>query len=206
MDVATALGTAGTPGDHGALAEVIARFHARMVAVASRLLRDDEEARDAVQDAYVAAVTHLDQFDGRACLSTWLHRVVVNAARMRLRARRRRPAEPLDATTLADASADVEASVERRRTQALVHRSLAELGGHHRRVLVLRDLQDGDPEHVARALGVTRGALKIRAYRARKALRDRLAHAGVAAAGVSPPRTRRSAMPCTGSRRRGRPA
>jgi RNA polymerase sigma-70 factor (ECF subfamily) len=166
--------------DHTELTDVITRWHARMVAAAARVLHDDDEARDAVQDAYLQAVRHLDRFDRRARLSTWLHRVVVNAALMRLRARRRRPVEPLDTTALVDDSASVEAAVERRQMQALVRRSLANVPGAHRAVLVLRDIEEHEPAEVARTLGVTRGALKIRAHRARKALRAELIQIGVA--------------------------
>ena len=73
-------GTARSGADQAELTRVIDRLHTRMVAVAARVLDDDDEARDAVQDGYLQAVRHLDQFDGCAQLSTWLHRIVVNAA------------------------------------------------------------------------------------------------------------------------------
>jgi RNA polymerase sigma-70 factor (ECF subfamily) len=180
MGIATAPGIAASPDDYAELTEVIARFHARMVAVAARVLNDDEEARDAVQDAYLQAVRHLDRFDRRARLSTWLHRVVVNAALMRLRARRRRPVESMENVALVDESANVEMAVERRQVQAMVRRSLADAPSAQRTVLLLRDVEERDPEEVARALGVTRAAVKVRAHRARRALRVRLVKIGIA--------------------------
>jgi RNA polymerase sigma-70 factor (ECF subfamily) len=184
--------------DQAALAAVIARFHARMVAAAARVLNDHDEAEDAVQDAYLQAVRHLDQFDRRARLSTWLHRVVTNAALMRLRARRRRPTEDMDTMLLADDTADVEAIVERRQTQALVRRSLADVPITHRTVLVLSHLEDGHPADVARRLGLTRLALKLRAHRARKVLRAHLVRSGIA--GVHPPRSSRGSAGRPGQR------
>jgi RNA polymerase sigma-70 factor, ECF subfamily len=174
-----------TAGDHAELTAVIRRFHCRMVAVAGRVLHDEEDARDAVQDAYLQAVFHLHRFDRRGQLSTWLHRIVVNAALMRLRARRRRPTEDLDTDALADDAADVELAVERRQIQALVRRSLAGVTNDQRAVLVLRDMDDRDAAEVARALGVSRGAFKSRSHRARRALRSQLMRIGIGSDGPS---------------------
>ena len=172
--------------DHAELAAVIERLHTRMVAVATRVLRDDEEAHDAVQDAYLSAVRHLDRFDRRAELATWLHRVVVNASLMRLRARRRRPTEPLDPATLPADSMSMETILHRRRMQAAVRRSLADVRPDDRLVLTMRDIDGHETAQVARTLRVTPGAVKVRAFRARKALRARLVQLGVTS---SPPRS-----------------
>ena len=165
--------------DDAELAGVITRVHSRMLAAAVRVLHDHEEARDAVQDAYLHAVAHLHRFDRRAQLSTWLHRIVINAALMRLRARRRRPAEPLNTAMLADHAIDVEAIVQRRQVQRLVRQSLVEVASHHRAVLVLRDMHEEDTRDAARTLGITRDALKVRAHRARRALRAHLVRHGL---------------------------
>lgn len=170
----------GRGGAHSTeLVALIARCHSRWLAVAARVLHDREEARDAVQDAYLQAVRQLHRFDGRARLSTWLHRIVVNAALMRLRTRRRHPAEPLDPSRLAADTAGPESLVHARQMQVLVRRSLARVRPAERQVLLLRDVAGHDADEVARTLRVTRGALKVRAYRARRALRVRLAEAGV---------------------------
>src|SRR5262249_31794810 len=83
-------------GDELAFETVVRRHGGRMLTTARRLLRNDEAARDAVQEAFLAAFSAIDRFDGRACLSTWLHRIVVNCALMRLRRQRRRPEESID--------------------------------------------------------------------------------------------------------------
>ena len=86
---------------------------------------------------------------------------------------------PLEPGELASDAASVETTVHIRELQAFVRRSLAEMPDRHRAVLVLRDLEDGDPALVARRLRVTRGALKVRAHRARTALRLSLTRLGV---------------------------
>ncbi len=176
--------TTASPGNEAELGAVITRFHSRMVGAAARVLHDHEEARDAVQDACLQAVAHLDRFDRRAQLSTWLHRIVINAALMRLRARRRRPAERLDDAMLADHAIDVETTVQRRQVRALVRQSLADVASHHRAVLVLRDMHEEDAGDVARTLGITRGVLKVRAFRARRALRGHLVRRGIGGEGL----------------------
>ena len=192
MRVATNSELARADADRAELTAIVTRRHARLVATAVRILHDEREAEDAVQDACLQAVRHLDRFDHRSRLSSWLHRVVVNAALMRLRARRRRPTEMLDEATAADHAASVEALVHRRELQALVRRSLADAPAHHRAVLVLRDIEGGDPADVARMLRVTRGALKVRAHRARKALRVRLSALGIERPVTQPRRTKRA--------------
>src|SRR5215217_2188035 len=74
-------------GDADAYEELVRLHGGRMLAVARRFLRDDEAARDAVQDAFLSAFRGIGRFDGHAQVSTWLHRIVVNAALMRLRTR-----------------------------------------------------------------------------------------------------------------------
>jgi RNA polymerase sigma-70 factor, ECF subfamily len=164
-----------TGDDLAELVALIAARRARMVAIAFRVLRDEQDAEDAVQDACLQSVRRLDRFDRRSQLATWLHRVVVNTALMRLRARTRRAGGAYDdVDTLADDTSNVETIVHRRQLQAFVRRSLAEIEPRHRVVLVLRDVEERDPAEVAAALRVTPNALKVRAYRARKAMRVRL--------------------------------
>jgi len=80
----------------GGVRGVVRRYGGRMLAVARRMLRVEEDARDAVQEAFVSAFKARDGFAGNARLSTWLHRIVVNAALMRLRRQRRKPEESID--------------------------------------------------------------------------------------------------------------
>src|SRR5262245_49666803 len=83
-------------GDETAFAGLVRTLGGRLLAVARRVLRDEDLARDAVQDAFVSVFRAIRGFDGESQLSTWLHRIVVNAALMRLRAQRRRPEQSIE--------------------------------------------------------------------------------------------------------------
>ena len=78
-------------GDDDAFEQVFRRYGGRMLATARRLLGNDEDARDAVQEAMLSAFRAVGRFEGGAQIGTWLHRIVVNAALMRMRSRRRKP-------------------------------------------------------------------------------------------------------------------
>jgi RNA polymerase sigma-70 factor (ECF subfamily) len=198
-------------GDTAAFEEMVRRYGGRMLAVARRMLRVEEDARDAVQEAFVSAFKALDGFAGGARLSTWLHRIVVNAALMRLRRRRRKPEESIDdllpsfdengswenetqCTTPVD-------MVERAETRAIVRECIDQLPPSYRTVLLLRDIEELDSDETALALGTTVSAVKTRLHRARQALRTllarRLAAVDVRAADAEP----RDAMPRAASQR-----
>ena len=78
-------------GDSRAFEELVRRDTPRLLRVARRFLDSEEDARDAVQDAFVSAFRSISKFDSTALLSTWLHRIVINACLMKLRTRRRKP-------------------------------------------------------------------------------------------------------------------
>jgi RNA polymerase sigma-70 factor (ECF subfamily) len=173
-------------GDETAYARLVTLHGGRMLAVARRLLGNEDEARDALQEAFVAAYRNLDGFAGQARLSTWLHRIVVNAALMRIRRRRARPEEPIEpllpvfladghqATPAVTWGATAEQLVARREIRVLVRRAIDRLPPTYRTVLVLRDLEELDTGEVAARLGISPNAVKIRLHRARQALRGLL--------------------------------
>src|SRR5712691_5940094 len=91
--------------------EALVRSHMpRLLAVARRLLRNEEDAKDAVQEAFISAFRSLHSFEGNCLLSTWLHRVAVNAALMKLRSRRRQPEERSEAPLPSSLAAGGDAS------------------------------------------------------------------------------------------------
>lgn len=173
-------------GDPDAFETLVTTHAGRLLAVARRLLRDEEEARDALQDAFVQAFRALPRFAGHSRLATWLHRIVVNAALMRLRRRRGKPEEPIEPLLPAfrDDGHAVDPAVswpepcdrllERREVRVLVRRAIDRLPESYRTVLVLRDLEELDTAEVARLLAITENAVKIRLHRARQALRGLL--------------------------------
>jgi RNA polymerase sigma-70 factor (ECF subfamily) len=158
----------------------------RLLAVARRIVSSDEEARDAVQEALLSAFRGIDRFQGASRLGTWLHRITVNAALMRLRSRRRRPEQPIDdllPTFLADGHHavpppdwpdSVEDQLARTDTRRIVRDCIDRLPESYRTVLVLRDIQEMETDEVAQQLGLTKGAVKTRLHRARQALKTLL--------------------------------
>ena len=173
-------------GDEAAFEALVAQHGGWMLALARRILRDDEEARDAVQEAFLLAFRALDRFEGQSRLGTWLHRIVVNAALMRLRRRRSRPEESIEpflptfhadghsATVYGDWPEIADEILDRKENAELVRRTIDSLPETYRTVLLLRDLEELETAETAELLGVTANAVKIRLHRARQALREKL--------------------------------
>lgn len=174
-------------GEDAAYEELVRAYSPRLFGVARRIVGNDEEARDVIQDAFLNAFRSLANFHGDARLSTWLHRIVVNTALMKLRTRKRKPEEsiePLLPAFLADGhyaerysswGEQADEVLSRAETQELVRQHIDELPDNFRTVLVLRDIEGLDTEETARVLETTPNAVKIRLHRARQALRTLLA-------------------------------
>jgi RNA polymerase sigma-70 factor (ECF subfamily) len=174
-------------GNADAFEALVRRFGGPLLRLARRFLNNEEDARDALQDAMLAVYRSIASFEGTSMLSTWLHRIVVNACLMRLRAKRRRPEDTnVDALlpTFADDGHQATPSVpwrdspdallEREETRTLVREAIAELPDAYRIVLLLRDIEEKSTEETAAILGITANAVKIRLHRARQALRTLL--------------------------------
>jgi RNA polymerase sigma-70 factor (ECF subfamily) len=173
-------------GDETAFETMVRRHCARLLTAARRILKHEEDAREAVQDALLSAFRGIDRFDGACLLSTWLHRIVVNAALMKLRRRRRAAEFALDALLprfLDDGhQADPPAPwpepcdrlLERKEMRALIRASVDQLPESYRTVLMLRDIEELDTAETAQQLGVSEGVVKTRLHRARQALRSLL--------------------------------
>ncbi len=173
--------------DASAFAEVVHAQGPRMLAVSRRLLRSDDDAADAVQEAFISAFRAIGKFEGGARLSTWLHRIVVNTSLMRLRKRTRRPEVSIDELLprfVEDGhhvdeprewkSPEPLDALERRETRTLVRDLIDRLPTDYRTILLLRDIEGLDTKETAELLGVTSNAAKIRLHRARLALRNLL--------------------------------
>jgi RNA polymerase sigma-70 factor (ECF subfamily) len=184
-DVESALVAQLRAGDESAFERVVRQYSPRMLAAARRILRNEEDARDALQDAFISAFKALPQFEGESRLSTWLHRIGINAALMKLRSRQRkneRPISELLPRFLDDGHPaeppgpwePVEKLLERQETRDLVRRTIDELPDSHRIVLILRDIEELSTEQAAEELGVSVGVVKTRLHRARQALRTLL--------------------------------
>jgi RNA polymerase sigma-70 factor, ECF subfamily len=170
--------------DAAAFEYLVRTYHRRLLAVARRLLGCEEDAQDAVQNAFLAAFRAIGTFEGGAQLSTWLHRIVINAALMILRTKRRRPEQlhdPFALELLQDhqlstaietmQSSSPESLLLRQEICTLVRSSLACLSTQARGVLLLKEIEGLNTQESAHHLGVSPNAAKIRLCRARKLFR-----------------------------------
>lgn len=165
-------------GDPHAFEELVRRHRDRLWAVALRTTGDPEEAADALQDALISAYRRADQFRGDSAVTTWLHRIVVNASLDRLRRRAVRSAAPLpdDLESLPGAVvADPNDHIGRRELQLLVTAALAELPEDQRDAVLLVDVEGWSVEEAAAMLDCPEGTVKSRCFRGRAKLAKRLA-------------------------------
>lgn len=160
------------------LFEVLMRRHNQRVFRAARaILRDDREAEDVLQDAYVKAYAHLGQFDRRAQFSTWLTKIAVHEAIARVRRQRRY--EPLDAVAMetrmpTTPPPDPERQAFGRELGRLIESAVDTLGDGYREVFMLRQVEGLSTAETAEVLGVSEDVIKTRFSRARHALQQEL--------------------------------
>jgi RNA polymerase sigma-70 factor (ECF subfamily) len=158
--------TAHLKGDPQAFNDLVRRHRPRMWAVAVRTLSDPEEASDAVQDACLSAYRAAASFRGDSKVSTWLHRIVVNACLDRVRRKAVRPTVPLPEEPLADAR-DV---LGEREVAIAVQAALAQLPEDQRMAIVLIDLEGMSIDEAAAVLQIPGGTVKSRCFRGRARL------------------------------------
>lgn len=172
--------------DEGGCQEFVRRNTGPMLAVARRLLRGEQDAADAVQDAFFAAFRSIHEFQGNARVSTWLHRIVVNACLMKLRHSKTRPVRSIEnllpvfdntghhvrrVVAWGELPSDRVQAAELRKT---VRACIDQLPDSHRTVLLLRDIEELDTDETASRMGISSAAVKVRLHRARQALRTLL--------------------------------
>jgi RNA polymerase sigma-70 factor (ECF subfamily) len=186
------------PGDEAALVADLQRgapeayerlvrtYGGRLLSVARRFLRNEEDAREALQDAFLSAFRGIQRFSGQSRLATWLHRITVNAALMKLRKRTANSERLIDDLLPKFASDGHHAEpadswargpdqiVAARETRELVRTAIDELPEIYRTVLMLRDIDELDTAETAQLLGVSDSVVKTRLHRARQALRTAL--------------------------------
>jgi RNA polymerase sigma-70 factor, ECF subfamily len=170
-------------GDETASATLVRNFGGRLLAVARRFLRCEEDCADAVQDAFLSAFRSLEQFEGKSSVGTWLHRIVVNSCLMKLRVQSRSRAVPIDDLLPAFDEAGYHNQLAgmweeqgllrltREETRNEVRACIDRLPHSYRAVLLLRDIEELDTLETALRLGIAPGAVKTRLHRARQALR-----------------------------------
>ena len=171
-------------GDDAAYRQLVREQTPALLRVTGRLLRSDDEARDAVQDAFVAAFRALPRFRGESRLGTWIYRIAINAALARLRSRATADEVSLDEwlPRFVDDGHAAEPSVvwpadagpERREVRERVRAAIDRLPDSYRTVVLLRDIEELSTGEAAQALGISPGATTVRLHRARQALRTLL--------------------------------
>jgi RNA polymerase sigma-70 factor, ECF subfamily len=173
-------------GDNDAYETLVREHGGALLAVARRMLRNEDNARDVVQDAFLQAFRAIEHFREDARLSTWLHRIVVNASLMRLRSASRRPEAPLGdllprfdeegnhAEAVGSLPSGVDVALESAEMRSQVRQCVAQLPEQYRAVIILRDFEELSTSETAITLGITENAVKIRLHRAHQALRNLL--------------------------------
>ncbi|WP_219908008.1 sigma-70 family RNA polymerase sigma factor [Enhygromyxa salina] len=178
-------------GDDRAFERLVRVHIGPLHAVALRLLKNDADADDIVQEGFLSAFRNFDSFRGDARLKTWLHRIVVNAALQRLRRSKSRAgqqADVVDVTELLPRFADngypehfhqpwvqtIEELATRAETREQVRQMIDKLPDNYRTVLILRDIEELDTSETAELLELSPGTVKVRLHRARQALRNLL--------------------------------
>jgi RNA polymerase sigma-70 factor (ECF subfamily) len=174
-------------GDRAAVRLVTERNNQRLFRAAWSILKDRDEAEDAVQSAYLRAFAAMGEFAGRSSLSTWLTRIVINEALGKLRSARRRRSRLDEASVvhldeyrekLMRGSASTlapDASLAREQIRGLLEQAIAALPDNFRHVFVLREIEDLSVEETAEALDLLPATVKTRHLRARRRLRESLA-------------------------------
>ncbi len=162
-------------GDPRAFAELVRRHRDRMWAVALRTLRDPEEAADALQEAFISAFRAASSFRAESQVTTWLHRIVVNACLDRIRRRQVRPTVPLPEAGPGELATDGDAMADRE-TKLVVTDALAGLPEEQRVPIVLVDIEGYSVADTARLLGIAEGTVKSRCARGRAKLAKVLGH------------------------------
>lgn len=160
-------------GDTALYEIIMRRYNQRLYRVARAILHDDAEAEDVMQDAYVRAYQHLDQFAGRAAFSTWLTRIAVHEALSRLRSRHRN--QQLEETgqdgepymNVVETSPDPEQNASRAELSQLLEEAVLGLPEQYRTVIMLRDIEGLSTAETAAALELTEDNVKVRLHRGR---------------------------------------
>lgn len=164
-------------------AAVVKRQTAPLLATARRLTESEADAQDCVQEAFLLAYRSRSQFEGRAKVSSWLHRILVNVALERVRKKGRRPEETLDALQPSfdeqgcrveprgPAPAEAQVLLERSETRVAVREAIAHLPESYRDVVIIRDIEGKTTADAAKELGISLSATKVRLHRARAALK-----------------------------------
>lgn len=177
MQIAPELVEACRRGDAEAFEALVRQTNRQIYGLVMRIVGNPEDAADVTQEVYVRVWRSLRGFRGDANLATWMHRVATNAALTHLK-RRGRMAEPVEEEKMQERLA-VGDDEDARLSSAEVERALSRLSDGYRVVVVLKDMYGLNCEEIAKEIGLTEGAVKVRLFRARRKLAADLTDGGV---------------------------
>lgn len=170
-------------GDVASFEILVKDYGGRMLATARRYLHNEADAQDCVQDAYIQAFRKIYSFEGRASIATWLHRIVVNTALMKIRSVKRLHEEFVDDNSIlfdgqgirietdTELSLSVEDVLLNKETQQSMRQTIDKLPDIARRLILLRDIEGYSALEVAQSLSMSVGSVKTGLHRARKRLK-----------------------------------
>jgi RNA polymerase sigma-70 factor (ECF subfamily) len=171
-------------GDSGAFSALVEHYERRVFRMAKQITQNEEDAEDVLQETFLKAYSHLEDFQGNSKFYTWLVRIAVNEALMKLRKRRSDKTVPLDdpidtgedvvVREIAVWEDDPEQRYSREELGAILDDAIQSLKPAYRTVFVLRDIEELSIEETAEALGLSISAVKSRLLRARLQLREKL--------------------------------
>ena len=173
-------------GDHAAFEQLVDAHGGQMMSVARRFLRCEEDVNDAIQEALICVFKNAGRFEGNSRLSTWLHRITVNACLMKLRSQRRRHEVKIEdllptfddtghrTSTLRPWNDGPVEAASNSETRRQVRECIDQLPEDYRTVLLLRDIEQLDTDETAKLLDCSSACVKTRLHRARMALRELL--------------------------------
>jgi len=170
-------------GDEEAFSTLVHSHAAGMLALAKRLTNSEPDAADCVQESFTVLFHKIDSFEGRSSLKTWLHRIVVNQALMKMRKKNSLREQSLDQYQprynryglligpIRTSEESVESLVSKKETAAKVRSAIAELPDTYRVILIMRDLEGYTTAETAELMQIAEGAVRTRIHRARHALK-----------------------------------
>jgi len=171
-------------GDSEAYGQLVRRYQNKIFRLAQHITQNREDAEDVLQETFLKAYEHIDQFQGNSRFYTWIVRIAVNQALMKLRRRRNDKSVSMDETidtgedTIVREIAAWEENPEERLSRGelgdILDKAIEELDAPYRSVFVLRDIEELSTEETAEALGLSVPAVKSRLLRARLQLREKL--------------------------------
>jgi len=180
----SALVTQAREGDTAAFAELVRRYEGKIFRLAQHITQNREDAEDVLQESFMKAYEHLEQFKGDSKFYTWIVRIAVNQALMKLRRRKTDKSVSIDETIdtgedtvvreIAAWGEDPEQSFSREELGGILDNAIESLEPLYRSVFVLRDIEELSTEETAEALGLSVPAVKSRLLRARLQLREKL--------------------------------